>query len=104
MVSQQGKSVIIFNAGLLRKTSNNPASFIASQGAAEMEFKLKYLFARDNISTWRMGNKRPSLVVKEGLMLICHVILLVGVGKSKAICGGDKGNTRVNHREIEEIH
>lgn len=53
-----------------------------------MELVFENPLAGDNIGTRRPGNERPSVIVKEGMMLVGHGMTPIGILKGSPICFG----------------
>jgi hypothetical protein len=80
------ESLIIIDAGTLRVATYYPTSFVTSESAVRVEFMAINPLIGDNVDV-RRRNKRPGVVVEEGLVLIRHSSTPEGV-----LSGGDTGD------------
>ena len=70
------EGLVVINPLGLRKATNNPTGFIASERAVRVVLVSKNPLPADDGSTGGPRNKRPSLVLKEGLVLVAKLLNL----------------------------
>jgi hypothetical protein len=73
------ESLIVVNAEMLRVAAYYPTSFMTSKSALIVEFMAINPLADDDVGARRVMNKRPGVVVEEGLVLVRHSSTLQGV-------------------------
>jgi hypothetical protein len=73
------KSLIVVNAEMLRVAAYYPASFMTSKSVVRVEFVAINPLADDDVGARKVMNKRPSVVIEEGLVLVRHSSTLEGV-------------------------
>jgi hypothetical protein len=93
-LDDEAKSLIIVHAGSLGEAPKNPASLIAAEGAIRSQLVAKEPLASDHIGTGRTWHQVPSVVGKQGRILLLHGLTPVRVGEGGADRGGDWAGVR----------
>jgi hypothetical protein len=71
-LNNKREGFIVVNAMLLRKTTTNPASFIARKTTIGVEFLSKNPLTGDNVCTRRVRNELPGIILKKSRKLLAH--------------------------------
>lgn len=81
------EGLVIVDAVLLGVAADHPTSLVLSEGAVRVKFLLEDPLARDDVSTRGAGHQAPSAIVSQGLVLIHHGSMPVGVSERVAVVG-----------------
>ena len=81
------ESLFVVDAILLRKSSNNPQSFVTSKRAIRVILMLENPLAGDNVGTRRPWYESPSAIVNKCLVFIHHCGPPIWISKGAAIIG-----------------
>jgi hypothetical protein len=71
-VDDRTKSLNVVNVGALRIYTNNPSSLVVSNTTIRVKLMAIDPFSSDGIGARRARDKRPTVVVDEGLVLVRH--------------------------------
>lgn len=78
--------LVIIDVELLRVATNDTPSLVSCKRSVEVEFVFENPLADENISARRMGNKRSSVIFKEGVIVVNHGLTPVGILKGSLVC------------------
>jgi len=92
--------LVVVDVVLLRKTTNDPPGFMASERAISTILVLEDPLAGDDVGTRQSGYEAPCAIIHERLVFIGHRCVPVWIGQSSAGVGGQRrGRGRCRRRE-----
>jgi hypothetical protein len=88
------ESLIVVDSRALSKTPKDPVSLVAIKGPVSAELVRENLLAGDNVGALRPGNRLSSPIAHQGLVLILHSRMPIGIGERSTRKGRDRGRCR----------
>jgi len=82
--------LVVVDVVLLRKTTNDPPGFMASERAISTIFVLEDPLAGDDVGTWRSGYETPCAIIHERLVLVGHRCVPISIGQRSAGVNGQQ--------------
>jgi hypothetical protein len=71
-LDDEGERMVEVNPRSLLEATHHPLSLMMLEGAVRVKLVLEHPFARDDVDTWRMRHKGPSLVGLQSVELKLH--------------------------------
>ena len=82
--------LVVVDVVLLRKTTNDPPGFMASERAISTIFVLEDPLAGDDVGTWRSGYETPCAIIHERLVFVGHRRAPIWIGQRSAGVDGQR--------------
>jgi hypothetical protein len=87
----RAKSLVVVDSRALSETPKDPASLVAIEDPVSVKLVCEDPFASDDIGALRSWNKIPCPITHQGLVLILHSRVPIGIGEGSVDGGWDQG-------------